>query len=410
MVFCALLLVGAPVRAEQAKRPTDPTEAPLTTFSAQDRAILSPYLDHGPVMLTEFRRFPAVIYAARVNAPASTVRRVIAEPKTYPKFMPSLDSVKVQSRQNGMVAYKWAWKIVMFTLEGSNVMHVSPTPTDVSRGYRIDVRNTGGDLGRGRMVWRIYPEGPKQSMVVFGSRIDMRKSNYITEQLAEGGSAINSSINISLAAVMLLSTKSEAERLAGTSKAQHAGLKPLHRPDIDIAALSSLMRRGDLVFMDLEGDTLHQIAVVGRSGGRLAQIRKVMVDPEEFGESLLFGSRAKIVERSPKLVRFDWGIPLPLIGVGGQMLLRPSAKVVAVDGVSGSFSDSQWRFDTHPMLRGEAAVIGWAQFDPSDSVKLIERLIAGNAYFSHGLSAAMQLMIVRSLRARVRYNRYASRR
>lgn len=409
VVFSVFLWVATPAKADRKKHAPDPTEARLATFNDGERAILSPYLEHGPVLLTEFRRFPAVIYAAKVNAPAKTVQQVIADPNRYASFMPGLDSVGIESKHGDMVAYKWVWKMAMFTLEGRNVMHVSPPPKSSTRGYRIDVRNTGGDLGRGRMVWRIYPDGPRRSVVVFASRIDMRDSNYITEQLAAGGSAVNSSINISLAAVMLLGTKNEAERIAGTSHSAKTAFRPLHRPAIQVAALGSLLRRGDLVFMELEGNTLHQVSVIGRSGGGLPETRRVMVDPDEFSASLLFGNRATIVERTPALVRFDWGIPIPLIGARGQMLLRPSHKVVAVDGVSGSFSDGQWRFDTHQLPRGQAAVIGWAQFDPSDSVKLMRRLISGNQYFSHGLSAAMQLMIVRSLRARIEQQRYVRR-
>jgi len=101
-------------------------------------------------------------------------------------------------------------------------------------------------------------------------------------------------------------------------------------------------------------------------------------------------------------VKFDWEIPIPLLHVGGQMVLRPSASVVAVDGVSGTLSRGKWRFDTHIYRGGEAGVVAWAHFDPADSPKLIRKLIAGNTYFSHGFVAATQLAVMRSLRTRVR--------
>ena len=87
--------------------------------------------------------------------------------------------------------------------------------------------------------------------------------------------------------------------------------------------------------------------------------------------------------------------------LGGQMMLRPSPTVIAVDGVSGTLSKGQWRFDTHRYRGGEAGVIAWAGFDPADSPKLIRKLIAGNTYFSHGFVAATQLGVMRSLRTRV---------
>ena len=255
------------------------------------------------------------------------------------------------------------------------------------------------------MMWRVYPDGPGRSLMILSSRIDMRDANYITRQLASGGNSVNRTINITLASVMLLETKAEAERRSGTFIDRPAAPKPLYRPEVDVPALGRLLRRGDLVMMDLEGETLHQVTVLGRSGARMGPLRRVMTDPEEFGTSLIHGSSAKVTERKGNLTRFKWGIPLPLIGVGGEMMLRTSRSVVAVDGVSGSFSEGQWRFDTHRFPAGEAGVIGWAKFDPADSAKLVRRLIDDDATFSHGLATAMQVMVVRSLRSRLRYLR-----
>jgi len=76
--------------------------------------------------------------------------------------------------------------------------------------------------------------------------------------------------------------------------------------------------------------------------------------------------------------------------------------VIAIDGISGTISKGQWRFDTHRYPDGEAGVIAWAVFDPADSPNLIRKLIAGNTQFSHGFVAATQLAVMRSLRTRVR--------
>ena len=167
-------------------------------------------------------------------------------------------------------------------------------------------------------------------------------------------------------------------------------------------ALKKLLARGDLVFMELDGATMQRVTVVGRAGASVERVRRVMLDPEQFGQSLLHGTCAHVVDRSDAGVRFEWEIPIPLIHVGGEMILRPSPTVIAVDGVSGTLSKGQWRFDTHRYRGGEAGVVAWATFDPADSPKLIRKLIAGNTYFSHGFVAATQLAVMRSLRTRVR--------
>lgn len=402
-----LILVAAwsgGVRAEQKSGKVDASVAALGSLSPDERRLLAPHLAHGPVILTEFQNsqtdLPAVIYAARVQAPAETVAAVVGDPADYPRFMRALTSVEIRAVDGGMVAFDWTWGVTLFSMTSRNVMTIYPG--DLERGYRFDVRTLGGELGIGRVMWRIYPEGPSESLVVFSSRLDMRDANYITRQLASEGSAVNRTINVSVAMVTLLEVKAEAEQRAGTYVDAKFRPKPLRRPEVDMEALHGLLGRGDLVITDLDGETMQSVAVVGRSGASVARVRRVMLDPSEFGKSLLHGSCAEVIERTEQGVRFKWEIPIPLLHVGGQMMLRPSPTVISVDGISGTLSKGHWRFDTHRYRGGEAGVIAWATFDPSDSPKLIRRLIAGNTYFSHGFVAATQLSVMRSLRTRVR--------
>jgi hypothetical protein len=406
--FLTVLIIVAAwspgARAEQKSGKVDASVAQLGSLSPDERRLLAPYLAHGPVILTEFQNpqtdLPAVIYAARIHAPAETVAAVVGRPADYPSFMRALTSVEIQAVDGAMVAFDWTWGVTLFSMTSRNVMTIYPG--DAERGYRFDVRTIGGDLGIGRVMWRIYPESPGESLVVFSSRLDMRDANYLTRQLASEGSSVNRTINVSVAMVTLLEVKAEAEQRAGTYVNSKFRLKPLRRPQVDMEALHQLLGRGDLVFMDLDGETMQSVAVVGRSGASVARVRRVMLDPEEFGKSLLHGSCAEVIERTEQGVRFEWEIPIPLLHVGGEMMLRPSPTVIEVDGISGTLSKGRWRFDTHRYRGGEAGVIAWATFDPADSPKLIRKLIAGNRYFSHGFVAATQLAVMRSLRTRVR--------
>ena len=402
-VFIVLVAWSGSAFAENKSGRVDASVARLGGLSVEERAALGPHLAHGPVLLTEFLNrqtdLPAVIYAARINAPANTLAQVIGTPAEYPRFMNALTSVDIREVNGQMTAFDWSWGVTLFSLSGQNVM--TSYPGDATRGYRFDIRTIGGDLGIGRVMWRVYPDGPNRSLVVFSSRLDMRNANYITRQLASEGNAVNRTVNVAVAMVTLLEIKAEAERRAGTRINGLYAVKPLRRPRVDMDALRPLLGRGDLVFMDMDGETLQSVAVVGRSGASERRVRRVMLDPEEFGKSLLHGTCADVVERSEKGTRFKWEIPIPLLHVGGEMILRPSPTVVSVDGISGTLSKGRWRFDTHRYPGGEAGVIAWATFDPADSPKLIRKLIAGNTHFSHGFVAATQLAVMRSLRTRV---------
>jgi len=338
---------------------------------------------------------PAIVMAARVNASADRVAEVIRDPRSYPDFMPALDSIEIESQQGAQTAYSWSWQIAVFTLGGRNVM--TTYPGHPTRGHRIDVQSTGGDLGMGRMAWRVFPEGPERCTLVLTSRVDMRDANYLADQLASGGMAVFRSINVALTSVMVLGTRRRAEGAPRES----GELDELSRPAIDVERLMPLIHRGDLVFLELDGERLDRVSVVGRMAASVERSRRVMLDPEEFGQSLMHGARANVVERADDHVDFDWEIPLPLVGVDGRMRLFPSDSVIRVEGVRGGLRSGRWAFDTHRRWNDEAIAIGWARFDPRETSRLIRRVISDDTDFAHGLAMATQIMVVRSLRLRV---------
>ena len=384
----------------------DARQERLGAFSTQERALLSPHLDHGPAVLVEFsddNGLPAVIMATRVHAPASLVARVIADPRAYPRFMPALDEVEVQSRRGTLLAYRWTWRTALFTLTGNNVMTTYPAPTGrADRPHRIAVESTGGDLGEGRLVWRVYPETGNRSLLVLSSRLDLRDANYVARELQRAGRSVNRTINISLSMIMLLGTKRETERVAGAGveEPQH-DLPALRRADLDVTRLAPMLARGDLLLLDMDGPRLNQAAIIGRMGRGRAQVREVMTNPRDFGSALVPGSYARVVAEEDNTVTFDWGIDLPLIGTSGRMRLTDSGSSVAIDAIGGALNGGEWRFETVDLPWGEATVIGLSRFDPTDASWLIRLLVQGNRDFGYGITAGTQVMVMRALRTRV---------
>lgn len=397
--FAAAFLVAGPTRAQLPSTAAAADEAPLRMLTPAQRTLLSPVLERGPVLMALFREhsdeMPAIIIAARVHASADQVAEVLSRPEGYPAFMPALDHIRVETRQGTQVAYHWQWNLSLFTLTGRNVMTVFPG--NERRGHRINVRSTGGDMGLGRMRWRVVPEGPNQSMLILSQRVDMGDANYVSEQLSSGGTGVQRSINIILGTVMVLGTKEKAEQVAGyEAPARDAG--ELARPALDLEALAPLVGMSDMVFLETSGREMSRISVLGRAGTNRERLRSVMVDPEAFGRTLIDGSRAEVEERREDGIVFRWGIPLPLVGVEGRMLLRPSDGEIAVRGLSGSLRSGQWHFDTPALPWGEASALGWARFDPRETSGLVRSIIGSDHHFAHGLAMATQVMVMRSLR------------
>ena len=158
-VFILLVAWSSSALAERESGKVDASVARLGALNVEERALLAPHLANGPVLLTEFRNqqtdLPAVIYAARIHAPAKTIGGVIGKPAEYPRFMNALTSVDIRETKGQMTAFDWSWGVTLFSLTGQNVM--TSYPGDSTHGYRFDIRTTGGDLGIGRVMWRVYP-------------------------------------------------------------------------------------------------------------------------------------------------------------------------------------------------------------------------------------------------------------
>ncbi len=402
LVLALAAPLGAP-RTALGQAPTDAGTARLGLLTSAERAALAPHLARGPVALVEFNGeadLPAVIFAVRVDAPAADVARLVSDPVAYPRFMPALDSVNVESTTGSTIAYEWTWRTAIFTLTGENLLTVYPPGHRRDRPWRIEQRATSGDLGQGRFVWRVYADGPDRSLVVLSSRIDLRDANYVTRRLNRGERSINRTINITLAYVMAVGAKHEAERTAGRHVVTPVEPTPLERPEVDIRALAYLLVRGDLLFISMTGERVDQVAVAGRIGRDRARTREVMTDPREFGPALVPGSYARVTEEHGPELDFEWGIDMPLVGSSGTMHLHDTGGVVEIDATGGALEGGQWRFDTEVYPWGEAAVIGWASFDPASASWLIRAIVQGDAEFGSGLEAGSEIMVLRAIRSR----------
>ncbi|MCA9600926.1 MAG: SRPBCC family protein [Polyangiales bacterium] len=402
-IFGLALATGsawAPAKVAASPPTLTAEEAPLGLFSERERNELAPFIERGPVALVEFNEgdaLPAVIFATKIHATPEHVVDVIRRPETYPTFMPALDSVDVESRYDSMIAYAWTWKTVLFTLTGRNIMTVFPPPAQKpDRGYRISIRSTGGDLGTGRMMWRVYPSGQNESLVVFSSRIDLRKANWITRQINHGQRSVNRTANIALAFAMLrgVTRQTEGQRPAVTNPTE------LERPEVDVRKLAAFLNRGDLLLIDMRGDRLNQVASVGRMFARYTKVRKVMDNPEEFGSALIPGSYVKVAHREDEVTDFRWGIDIPLIGTSGTMRMKNGESLITIDATKGAVKGGAWRFEPIKLPWKEGAMVSWGRFEPEKASWLVKMIVEGNKDLGDGIVIGSQLMVHRAIRTR----------
>jgi hypothetical protein len=413
--LCAGLLAA---RAHAQTPAQTPTKAPapvgpihdartdrLEGLSRDDLSRLDAHLQRGPVALVEFAdddadELPAINIALLVHAPAATVEALVEDPTAYPKFVPTIDSVHVVDKRASTIIYDWAFALAILRMRGRNVMTIYRAPANrPDAGARITIDSQEGDLGQGRMLFRIHPHGPDASVLVLSMRLDLREANYVARQMAEAARSVNRTANLALAFSMALHFRKQAEHVQPAATTTPAAVA-LAAPTLDLRALSRMLNRGDLVLLNLTGDRLDQLSVIGLVGEQPEKVHKALRDARAFGSELVPGAAAQVVSEQDGVTTFDWNIDLPLVGVSGRMQMDERNPVVAIDATAGALHGGRWLFDVKPINKHVTLVTAWARFDFSDSTWLLEKLVAADPYLGHGMTAASEVMLVRALRSR----------
>lgn len=379
----------------------------LDGLGKDDLTRLAPELARGPVALIEFAdqnvdQLPAVNIAVPIHASAETVTRVLTDPAGFPRFMPTLDRVAIVAKHDTSIVYDWAFDMAVLRLRGRNTMTIYPAPKGKSdAAARVTIDSDEGDLGRGRMLFRVHPRGD-DSLLVLSLRLDLREANFVARQVAKAARSVNRSANIGLAFSMALHTREEAERREHPSKtvAANTPAPALHKPPIDLPRLAPLLNRGDILLFENRGPVLDQLAAIGAIGQREAKVQQVMHDAKAFGSSLVPGSKAEVVSHTGDVTTFDWKIDLPLLGVSGQMRMKDQGSLLTIDATDGALRGGRWQFELSPVNADATLVNGWAHFTFDESSWLLEKLTSADPYLAQGMIGASELMLLRAVRTR----------
>jgi hypothetical protein len=400
-ILCAL----ANAQAQQPKH--DARTDRLAGLNKAELTLLESALQAGPVALIEFSdddqdELPAINLATYVDASAEQVAAIIANPNDYPTFMPTIDTVHLVAKNGLSTVYDWGWTLAVFQLGGRNNMTVfAPATKSSNTGYRITIDSLSGDFGAGRYSIRLLDTAKNRSLLALSVRLDLRRSNYVVRQMAKASRSVNRSANLAMACSILFAIRQEAEKRAGRSplpENPHTLIKPL----VDLRRLAPLLSRGDLFFFDMTGERLNQLTVLGQINYQTAVVRRVLTDADAFGEALVSGSHVQVLSREKGAVEFAWNVALPLVGSSGTMRLKDDGTLISVDATSGMLNGGSWRFETSAPTPSSTIVLGWGSFDLKKSTWLLQSLIAADPYLEHGLAAAADIMLVRSLRARAK--------
>ena len=109
---------------------------------------------------------------------------MLTDPAGFPRFMPTLDRVSIVAKHDTSVLYDWAFDMAILRLRGRNTMTIYPAPKGKpDAATRVTIDSDEGDLGRGRMLFRVHPRGA-DSLLVLSLRLDLREANFVARQVA----------------------------------------------------------------------------------------------------------------------------------------------------------------------------------------------------------------------------------
>ncbi len=403
--WVSLVLVASPLAAAHAEAPTaayDARKDRLEGFDKDELERIEGLLPQGPLALVELTDDPeqlsAINIALHVHAPARTLAAVVSDPAQYPRFMPALDEVDVVERRANAIVYDWAFEFAALRLKGRNTMTIFSAPASrPDAATRVTIESTEGDLGHGRFLFRIVPRGASDSLLVLSMRLDLRKATYVLRQLANTARSVNRSANVALAVSMAQHLARQAEQHAGVPVAAGTAAAFV-KPNVNVKQLAPLLVRGDVLLFGMNGDHLQQLTVLGVVPEETDKVHSALRDARAFGTALVPGSTAEIVSERAGVTTFDWAIHVPLVGLSGRMQMSEAEGDVAIDATQGALHGGRWRFALRPLAKKATLVTGWAAFDFQESNWVLEKMVRDDAYLGNGMSAASELMLLRSLR------------
>lgn len=369
-------------------------------ISASDLSTLDPYIRFGIAGIVEFVPPGDVPHVAIIGDVARNARQtalLLTDIGELPRTLPAMSSVSNIQAVGQTSTFDWAFTVGPVDLRGQSTLtpFIGP-PERTSAAHRIVLEYTAGDLGLGRVLYRIIPTGTDTCRVVIVGRIDISDANYVSRELSTGGRTVQRSLQMALFTSMLIHLRERAEGAARSL----SGAAP---PSVDTVspALEELLLRGDVFAIDATSQGMGQVVSFGRIHIGETEVRAAIHDPIGLTNGMLSGARVGLRHEDEMRTEFNWNIDVPLVGTSGVMeMVHSDDGMSNLRAVEGALRGAVWSFETRPRPYG-TLVYTQGAFDLRRGLWLVSVVSDMDGSFRPGLSASAQMMMVKGLRARL---------
>ncbi|MCS6856543.1 MAG: SRPBCC family protein [Sandaracinaceae bacterium] len=390
-----------------ARAEEDALRSPTAAPSPAEIAAIEPWLDRSlfvHVQLTEAFELPQVTVVAQARVGCEGVFEVVRDVDAYPHFMPGLDSLNVEAKEGGIIAYEWDWQAAIFSFHGRSAL--LPTANgDGRNGFRAAWETHSSDLGRSRRTLRGAPSrlDPNQCLLVMLSRHDARHGFYLARSHPASSLSLSRTLNLLFSVATLARLRSEAERRHGVArpKAEHPTRSNSTLP-IDPKHFASWLNRGELFFIETtDGSDLGVVVGMTRIQSHPPErVRRAFEEPVDFCKNLLSGATLREIARTQGSSRYGWELKIPFFGASGEVEIRNLSEFsYDIEAVGGAMRGGRVHVVVHPADQGASSyVVFETRVDPADGLPLVRAVESTEAAFRPGLVASGLLMTFRGLR------------
>ena len=380
-----------------------PARRVVSRRSAIRPAKLAKLLDRGDLAVVE--SYPngtqkQLLMLSVIAAPPEQVYDAVYDVESYPKFMTTVPEAKIVRRNGPTASYEWELGLLVLTFRGVRAM----------RGKRpnlIQVRGVSGHFESAREAWELYPlDGGRRTLVALYRSVDVREGGLILKAAVKLEPSLDHGMNLAAAFVFLRDMRAHVEKLPPV-KPSAKGPIPAFRmfngtSDATVSAVRGLLDHGELALIESNGDgSLRQVTVLAIVRAPKTKLQAVVHAPEKWPEFIPNLTAQEVTRETDKRMVLDYELDVPLINIEGKsrLTIEPDGSVEMV-AVSGDIKRARWRWEFHDLGEAASVPFHYAYSDVTETSWIIEKLVAKEPLFEHGIAVAASTVAVRAMKAR----------
>lgn len=187
---------------------------------------------------------------------------------------------------------------------------------------------------------------------------------------------------------------------AGPSSAPPRKLES-RRAELDLAALSKLLVRGELALVESNDDgSAAQIVLFSAIAAPPARVFDVVADVESYPKFMPSVVRNHIVKRQGEMIAYEWELDVPVFNLKGTRMMRGRRpELVEVRGVDGNFKESRERWELYPLDGGQRTLAAFYRtVDVKTAGVMLKTMVSLEPSMEHGVNLAAGFVHIRDVR------------